>query len=115
MSLGFRGCHPCDSVARIKQTPAQTRSATPLCHPAKARIIVRDPYSMRYLNHRGWTHNSARATVFKFEQWSTAIAECESKGVRDIDFLLTFPGISQTICLRVRAAGAHPLVDYASL
>lgn len=85
------------------------------CHPGKARIIARDPYSDRYVNGAGFTLSRSKAKAFAFKQWDDAIAHCRAQGLDDIDFLLTFPGKAEPVCFRIRVANPHPLIDYASL
>jgi len=61
------------------------------CHPGKARIIARDPYSGHYVNGRGFTPKRARATPFTFHGWEAAIAHCRARGIDDVDFCSPSP------------------------
>ena len=88
---------------------------THFCHPGKARIVAQDPYSRKFVNGSGLTGNRSHAKTFTFQQWDDAIAHCQSQGLDDIDFLLTFPGRAKAIYFSVRVTEPHPLVDYASL
>ena len=97
------------------QKMSQSLMAVLFCHPGKAPIIARDPYSRHYLNGRSLTSKRLEATAFTFKQWEDAIAHCRANGMDDIDFLLTFPGVAEPVCFRIRVSSPHPYVDYASL